>query len=92
MSKVLCINNGKIYPTQLSISRELGVSRSAISHHLGGECPSVCGKIYILITGNESMAELQKIISGEIKKRFNITLDINVVLGDGDGEVGEING
>lgn len=87
MSKILCINNGAIYKTQSSIVNELGISRSYISHHLGGETPTVCGKVFIMINGDETKEELQKIISDEIKKRFNITLDLKVFL---DGS--KING
>lgn len=71
-TKVMCINDGKVYDSMSSAAASYNTTRSTISKNLSGKLRTVKGLCFITVTGTESQAELEELRKQTVIKKFNI--------------------
>lgn len=71
-TKVMCINDGKVYDSMSSAAESYNTTRSTISKNLSGKLRTVKGLCFITVTGTESPAELEDLRKQTVIKKFNI--------------------
>lgn len=76
-SRVICLNDGRIYDTISAASQAAGVNKSSMSRHLRGEIRTIRGMIYRNYT--EDIAdldpeELLQMRKRELNAAYGITL------------------
>lgn len=83
-SKLICINNGVVYQSASAACKALGLHKTQISHHLAGDRPTAGGYVFVRLTGNETKAELEEIITSYVKSHYNLHVKLHVELDGGE--------
>lgn len=76
-SKIICLNDGRIYDTISAASQAAGVNKSSMSRHLSGEIRTIRGMIYRHYTddiADLNPEELLQLRKRELNAAYGITL------------------
>ena len=71
-TKVMCINDGKIYDSMTSAAKAYSTTRSTISKNLSGQLKTAKGFCFISVTGTETQNELDEIRKTIVIEKYNI--------------------
>lgn len=77
---VMCINDGRIFPSLDIAANTYKISKSAITRQIKGERKKANGLFFVEITGHETKSELQQIRESFLYQVYGVAMKDGVLM------------